>query len=115
MSKDEINTNNETREHTVFENALYLEKITINADNIAYSSINGVLFDKDAQRVICYPANKAGATFTLPESVSVINRDAFANNRNLNNIYINSYIESVGTDAFEQSALSYILFRELCS
>ena len=112
ISKDEINTNNETREHTVFENALYLEKVTVSADNIAYSSISGVLFDKALQRVICYPANKAGATYTLPETVSVINRDAFANNRNLNNVYINSYIESVGTDAFEQSALSYILFRE---
>jgi hypothetical protein len=53
-----------------------LAGITVDDANTAYSSTNGVLFNKGQTLLIQYPGGKAG-TFTIPASVTTIQERAF--------------------------------------
>jgi hypothetical protein len=53
-----------------------LTSITVNADNPAYSSQDGVLFNKNRTLLIQYPNRKTGA-YIIPASVTTIGMEAF--------------------------------------
>ena len=53
-----------------------LESIEVAEDNPVYSSIDGVLYDKNAETLIYYPAMK-GFEFTVPGGVTTIGENAF--------------------------------------
>ena len=67
-----------------------LTAINVDADNLYYSSVNGVLFNKTKTRLIRYPSAKPEATFIVPESVEIIEFRAFGNSRYLTSIYVDS-------------------------
>lgn len=51
---------------------------SINADNnLNYSSVDGVLFDKNMKTLICYPAGKTDFYYTIPDGVTTVGADAF--------------------------------------
>ena len=54
-----------------------LESITVAASNPNFKSVDGVLYSKDGTRLIQYPVNKAGASFTVPAGVTNIDSFAF--------------------------------------
>jgi len=76
------------------------ENITINERNRAYSSSNGVLFNKDKTILIKYPANKNERTYIIPSTVTVIKDRAFLGSRNLEYMNIPSRVVSLGQEAF---------------
>lgn len=79
----------------------------VNVNNSAYVSVDGVLYtageindDRSAYTVgntlVLYPQNKAGDTFTVPDTVTKIARYAFKGNRNLVEIVIGSNVSTLG-------------------
>ena len=79
-----------------------LNSITVAADNPAYSSENGVLFDKDKTTLIQYPAGRAGA-YTVPDGVRAISFNAFWTVEGLTAVYLPDGLEEIGWYAFAQS------------
>ena len=77
-----------------------LEAITVDADNAAYSSVNGVLFDKRQTTLIEYPAGKVGS-YTIPSSVSSIGYAAFGDCTSVTNVTIPKGVTSIGGWAFQ--------------
>ena len=77
-----------------------LESITVDEANKNFSSIDGVLFNKEKTELICYPANKSGETYTIPYGVENIGMDAFVFSMNLKNVYFSDTVEYIGTEAF---------------
>jgi hypothetical protein len=75
-----------------------LETINVNPANTAYSSIDGILYNKDQTTLICYPAGRAG-TITIPNSVSVIGYSAFEDSK-LISITIPNSVTSIEGYAF---------------
>lgn len=73
----------------------------INADinNPAYSSVDGVLFNKDADKIIAYP-NKKSDIYTVPDGVTAIGNCAFSGCSELTEIIIPSSVNSIGSYAF---------------
>jgi len=66
--------------HTYFcRSSEYLFEININENNKTYSSIDGVLFDKEAETLLRYPEGKTDKSYTVPETVTAIKSDAFFN------------------------------------
>ena len=59
--------------------SLYLSEINVDENNEYYSSIDGVLFDKEAQTLLRYPEGKPDKSYTVPETVTAIKNDAFFN------------------------------------
>lgn len=79
----------------------------VNVNNSAYVSVDGVLYtageindDRSAYTVgntlVLYPQNKAGDTFTVPDTVTKIARRAFRGNNNLVEIVIGANVSALG-------------------
>lgn len=49
-----------------------LKEITVSPDNSAYTAENGVLYTKDKSLLICYPADKDGNSFDIPDGVETL-------------------------------------------
>lgn len=55
-----------------------LAAIQVDAANTAYASVDGVLCNKAKTELLSYPAGRAGTSYTIPEGVSEIGRNAFS-------------------------------------
>jgi hypothetical protein len=73
----------------------------VNTNNPAYSSLAGVLFDKNEDTLIAYPGGYADS-YTVPTSVTIIGVGAFAYCTSLTNIAIGNSVTNIEDDAFLQ-------------
>lgn len=74
---------------------------SINADNNSnYSSIDGVLFDKNIKTLICYPAGKTAFYYTIPDGVTTVGADAFFVCSKLTTIEIPSSVTNIEDGSF---------------
>jgi len=65
-----------------------------------FSSENGVLFNKDMTRIICYPRNKSGS-YIIPESVEIIGTYSFDNCSQLSSLTIPNSVTIIEEGAFD--------------
>lgn len=77
-----------------------LTEFNVSEDNETYSSEDGVLYDKEMTVLKEYPEGKAGS-FTIPSSVTNIERYAFSKCKQLTGITIPSSVTSIEYNAFE--------------
>jgi hypothetical protein len=77
-----------------------LTEITVASNNPSYSSESGVLFDKNKERIILYPAEKTDNSYIIPESVTSIEGSAFDGCINLTSVTIPSSVTSIDNYAF---------------
>jgi len=91
-----------------FYNCSSLESIIVDSRNSAYTSVDGVLFDKNIRTIIKYPEGKKIKTYTIPYSVTTVGNYAFNNCKNLSTITIPSSVITIGDCAFYDSSLSSI-------
>lgn len=77
-----------------------LSTITLATGNTAFSVENGVLFNKEATALLLYPAKLAGATYTIPATVTTVAERAFDGNTLLTGIEIPAGITEIGEAAF---------------
>jgi hypothetical protein len=76
-----------------------LTNITVSSLNPAYSSLDGVLFDKSQTTLIQYPGAKAG-NYTIPGGVISIGDEAFYLCSSLTNVMISASVIIIGEEAF---------------
>ena len=76
-----------------------LTSITVDTLNPAYSSRNGVLFNKNLTTLIECPSRKAGG-YTIPNSVTSIGDSAFAYCTSLTSVTIPNSVTNIGSGAF---------------
>ena len=76
-----------------------LTSITVDANNPNYASLNGVLFNKEKTKLICYPAGKMGA-YRISNDVTSIGEGAFHGCEGLTSITIPDSVTSIGDRAF---------------
>ena len=82
-----------------FFNCTYLENINVSINNTVYSSIDGVLFNKDKTVLIKCPNAKA-RLYTIPDNVMVILEFAFQNCTNLTGITVPDSMKVIESYAF---------------
>jgi len=82
-----------------FAQSFNLTSITVAAQNSAYSSLNGVLFDKNQTTLIQYPAGSYGSAYTIPNGVTSIGVLAFSE-CSLPGVTIPNSVTSIGGQAF---------------
>lgn len=83
-----------------FGNCSALEEITVSPDNPVYTAQEGVLYDKEMKALLAFPAGRNIAEiFKVPESVTVIETNAFLSNR-----FLKKVVLPEGTEKLEQFA-----------
>ena len=74
--------------------------INVSSDNLVYSSIDGVLFNKTQTTIVKYAKDKIQPNYTIPNSVTSIGSRAFYYCRSLTTINIPDSVASIGSSAF---------------
>ena len=87
-------------EKNIFEYCESLTNINVDENNTKYSSKNGILFNKEKTKIICYPANKNENTYIIPEEINYIDDSAFCYCQKLSEIIISENVTYIGHYAF---------------
>lgn len=120
-----------------FYNCTKLQSIKVDVNNLNYSDIDGILFDKNKTRLLVYPRAKSDLTaynipigvtkidsyafyncdnltaITIPVGVTAINSYTFNNCSNLENITLPEGLTSIGSFAFSNcSNLNNVVLPE---
>lgn len=77
-----------------------LTNITVDPLNSAFSSLDGVLFNKDQTALHAFPPGKTGNNYVVPNTVSVIGNLAFRAATGLTSVTLPSGVRVIGGDAF---------------
>jgi len=83
----------------VFQQCVSLPRIDVAPLNPAYASIDGVLFDVNAEALIAFPAGRPGA-YAIPDNVETIAAGAFHGCLDLTAVTIPDSVISIGGYAF---------------
>lgn len=76
-----------TIETGAFRGCSELVSISVSSDNSVYCSLGGVLLSADRSVIVCYPQNRAGASYLIPTDVGAIGAYAFEGARNLKRLF----------------------------
>ena len=85
---------------SAFGDCTSLTAIDVTIGNKNYTSVNGVLFNKDKTELICYPAGKTDKSYIIPDSVISMGYSAFRSCVNLTRIIIPNSVTEIGINAF---------------
>ncbi len=77
-----------------------LNGLSVSAQNRHYSSLDGVLFDKEKTALLCYPDGKDDAVYTVPDGVTTLAAGVFGGNTYLTTVTIPASVTSIGSRAF---------------
>ena len=77
-----------------------LKTIKVTSGNTAYKAINGILFSADGEKLIKYPENKGGTSYSIPAGVTSIEWYAFDGCNTLTKITIPEGVTSIESGAF---------------
>jgi len=71
-----------------------LVNIYVSTDNIFFSSLNGVVFDKSLTTLVLYPPGRVG-DYKIPSNVTNISGNVFTFNTNITNVIIPSSVSTI--------------------
>ena len=90
-----------------------LSKIVLSDTNNNYIVKNGILYNKNITRILCYPAGIKDTEFFVPDTVKTIGDFAFYGTKALESINIPDSVTNIGTDAFgECSGLKEVVIPD---
>ncbi|MEE1077143.1 MAG: Ig-like domain-containing protein [Acutalibacteraceae bacterium] len=84
----------------VFNQSYDIKEFNVDSENSNYTSVDGVLYNKDKTLLICYPPSKEASSFTIPSTVKKIAMSAFLGNKNLESVKIPEGVTELDNNAF---------------
>ncbi|MCL2797677.1 MAG: leucine-rich repeat domain-containing protein [Firmicutes bacterium] len=85
---------------SAFDNCVNLSSINVDENNKDYSSVDGILFNKDKTSLLRYPIGKQQLSYIIPSSVTSIGEKAFEKCKKLTSITIPDSVKRVEAQAF---------------
>ena len=82
-----------------FSNCTSLKNIYVDSENPNYSSLDGVLTNKEQTELIAFPGGREGS-YTIPENIESLNIFAFDGCKNLTEITLSDKIKGISSYAF---------------
>ena len=89
-----------------------LTEINVSPENSEFSSVEGILYTKNMDKIIAYPGGREG-DFAIPDSVEDLGISAFESCEELTGVTISSYARMIGESAFYGcSSLEEVIIAE---
>lgn len=88
-----------------------LEEIRVSEDNPVFSSVDGILYNKEKTKLVFCPRNKKGE-IDIPSTVKTIGYGAFMGCRSYERLTIPDSVTSIGEWAFMDSSFSEIIMPD---
>lgn len=107
---ESLDINTEIAEIMPSEGCTALRAINVSKGNPRFSSVDGVLFDKEATSILWFPLGKTG-DYRLPATVTAIGENAFYGTK-IASLEIPPSVTSIGRGAFAGSSLAEIAFPD---
>ncbi|MCI6007200.1 MAG: leucine-rich repeat protein [Ruminococcus sp.] len=90
-----------------------LNNITVDKNNKNYTSVDGVLFNKNKTEILIYPSAKGLSSYVIPSSVTEIGGGAFRGCTGLKSVTIPSNVKEIGDSAFSDcTGLTRVKFEK---
>ena len=86
--------------YNIFGACMSLEEILVDAENQSYTSLDGIMYNKDETQIISVPQGKIGEV-TLPNGISEISNRAFFDCGEITSIKIPSSVAAIDAQAFD--------------
>ena len=95
----------------------YVKAFYVDDENPILQVKDGVLFDKSGSVLIAYPGKSTQESFSVPETVTEIRRNAFLKAGNLRSILLPETLTKIGDYAFSDTGIEEITFafNQSCS
>lgn len=91
-----------------FSNCNSMAEVNVSPQNANYSSVDGILFNKDQTSIVYFPPAKPVTDYVVPDSVTDISLGAFSK-CGLESVVIGDSVVSIGNSAFSNSSsLTYV-------
>ena len=87
-----------------------LKKFNVTNDN--FKAVDDVLFTADVKRLIQYPLNKADLSYTVPDTVEMIEENSFSGSKNLKTLNIPASVTEVGCYAFLYASIETLNYAD---
>ena len=91
--------------------------LVVNASpaNPVFASVGGVLYSRDLSELVCYPRALRLASYTMPDTVTVVAERAVAGNPYLRSVHFSSALQEIKPFAFENcTALQEVALPASC-
>ena len=99
-------------EEGAFRSCKSLKNIEVSKDNASFTSVDGVLFNKDKTKLLKYPTGSSNTTYTVPDSVTTIGYRAFDYSASLESIVIGTGVTHISENAFKNcTALKDVYYK----
>lgn len=85
-----------------------LSEIILDSRNEEFCVEENVLFTKDKSKLLCYPAQKEGGTYVIPDEVTRIMSRAFSGCKNLKQVVFTDNLEALDSRCFADSGLTIV-------
>jgi len=82
-------------------NCVFLEEIEVDSDNTMYTSIDGILFDKNLNTILRYPAGKKETSYIISDGIQNIGVWAFEDCSYLETVIIPNTVVGIEWGAFD--------------
>ena len=105
LPKSTIKVENET-----FNNS-YFSQINVDSNNEMYSSIDGVLYDKNITQILSFPAKKTGK-YTVPSTISTIKANSFPSDLSLDELVIPSNVTTIESNSFRYNQIKKLTIED---
>lgn len=87
-----------------FQRSFGLIEINVAPENKFFTSIDGILYNKDCTKLIRCPVKAAKSKIVIPDSVTEIEAHAFEFCYGIKDVYIHDNVKSIGAEAFRVCA-----------
>lgn len=90
------------------QNVANLKEINIDDENPYFTEIDGVVYNEEMTELLFYSRTKEDKTFTIPDTVKIINQRAFSGNPYIEEVIIPEGVTAIGMYAFQYCNLTSI-------
>lgn len=84
-----------------FKSLTVLEDVVVNSNNKNFIAEDGVVYDSEKNRIICYPSKNSTEEYTVPSTVKHISGSQFSNCESLKTVILPEGLETIGNYAFK--------------